>query len=66
LAILFGAGAVIHLTYLRLIPPGWKAMVIIAILLGVPTAFFNLFAAIKGVVTLSNSAVRKRFRANRE
>jgi predicted Zn finger-like uncharacterized protein len=65
-AVLFGIGAVINLLGLALVPGGiLKVMVLFTLILSAITLFVNLFAAIKGIVTLNNVDVSRAFRRRR-
>jgi predicted Zn finger-like uncharacterized protein len=60
---LFGIGLVINLSLIAQVPAGWmRGLVWVTIIFGGTTSAFNLFAAINGIITLNNRAVRKRFR----
>ena len=61
--VLFAVGVMINLALVSEVPGGsLKTLVLGTILVGAITAFFNLFAAIKGIVTLINPAVKRAFR----
>ena len=65
--ILFGIGVIINIISLIAIsqlPVGLallKVLIIAAIILGATTSFFNMFAAIKGITTLGNRAIKRQF-----
>lgn len=62
---LFGAGLVINLLALSLIPGGFlKVFVLFTMALSVAVVSLNLFAAIKGIITLNNVHVSRAFRRN--
>ncbi|GEM_PF-4567728 len=62
--VLFGIGVIINLIAVMALPGGFPmltVLVFIAIIVGATTSFFNLFAAIKGITTLGNRAVKRQF-----